>query len=220
MEFVAVPPGEFTMGCSPGDSECDDDEKPSRRVRITEGFEMGKYEVTQTEWEAVTGSNPSYFKGADRPVEMVRWNDIQEFLAKLNARNDGRQYRLPTEAEWEYAARAGTTGKYAGELDDMAWYYANSGGETHPVGQKQPNAWGLYDMHGNVWEWCRDWYDKDYYGRSLAVDPQGPSSGSSRVMRGGSWNYNARFHRVSRRDRFRTRRLSGSHGLRCARERK
>src|SRR5437667_5221339 len=114
---------------------------------------MGKYEVTQAQWESVMERNPSRFRGADRPVEQVSWNDVQQFLQKLNARGDGYRYRLPAEAEWEYAARAGTSGPYAGNLDAMAWYEQNSGKQTHPVGQKQPNAWGLYDMHGNVWEW-------------------------------------------------------------------
>src|SRR6185295_12837821 len=127
------------------------------KVRITRQFEIGKYEVTQEQWQAVMGDNPSNFKGANLPVEKVSWNDAQDFLLKLNAR-DGYTYRLPTEAEWEYACRAGSMGDFAGELDDVAWYDKNSGSKTHPVGQKRPNVWGLYDMHGNVSEWCSDWY--------------------------------------------------------------
>ncbi len=155
IEFVQIQPGEFAMGCSPGDDGCAAGESPAHRVRITRGFQMGRQEVTQTQWESVMGSNPSYFREAARPVESVSWDDVQEFLRRLNARNDGFRYRLPTEAEWEYAARAGTTDKYAGarSLADVAWDYSTSGGETHPAGQKQPNAWGLYDMLGNVYEW-------------------------------------------------------------------
>jgi len=220
IEFVQIQPGEFSMGCSPGDSECFDSEKPPHRVRITQGFQMGRYEVTQEQWQAVLGSNPSRFQGATLPVEQVSWDDVQGFLQRLNARNDGYRYRLPTEAEWEYAARAGTTDKYAGAsaLGDAAWYDSNSGGTTHPVGQKRPNAWGLYDMLGNVWEWCQDWYG-DY--SSGAVDnPTGPSSGSQRIVRGGSWYGLAWLVRVSYRfgvvpgDRD----LSFGFGFRCVRE--
>jgi formylglycine-generating enzyme required for sulfatase activity len=183
--FVRIEPGEFMMGSESGDADAD--EKPVHRVRISRPFEMGKYEVTQAQWEAVTGSNPSYFKGADLPVERVSWDDAQQFIQKLNAQNDGHIYRLPTEAEWEYACRAGSTGDYAGNLDAMGWYDKNSGHKTNPVGQKQPNAWGLYDMHGNVWEWCQDWYGENYYAQSPGADPQGPASGSGRVTRGGGW---------------------------------
>ena len=150
-EFVRIPAGEFEMGCSSGDSDCLSLEKPQHHVRISKGFEMGKYLVTQAMWKSVMGTNPSRFKGADRPVERVSWNDVQEFLQRLNTQNDGYHYRLPTEAEWEYAARAGSTSSRYGELNAVAWYSGNSGKETHPVGQKQPNAWGLYDMLGNVW---------------------------------------------------------------------
>ena len=211
MEFIRIQPGEFMMGCSRGDDECDDDEKEAHRVRITKVFEMGKYEVMQAQWQSVMETNPSRFTGADRPVELVSWNDAQQFLQKLNAKQDGYRYRLPTEAEWEYAARAGTKALYAGSLDEMAWYGNNSGraaldadalwqtdesnygrrlsdngNQTHPVGQKQANAWGLYDMHGNVLEWVQDWYGEKYYGGSLQSDPAGPSSGQKRVLRGGS----------------------------------
>jgi formylglycine-generating enzyme required for sulfatase activity len=183
IEFVQIPAGEFDMGSESGAP----DERPVHPVRISKAFEVGKYPVTQGQWEAVMGSNPSSFKGADRPVELVSWNQVREFLKKLNEERDGYRYRLPTEAEWEYAARAGTTGDYAPELDAVAWYAANWGGETHPVGQKRPNGWGLYDMLGNVWEWCQDWHGADYYKTSPAVDPRGPESGKFRVVRGGSW---------------------------------
>ncbi|MCX6633601.1 MAG: SUMF1/EgtB/PvdO family nonheme iron enzyme, partial [Acidobacteria bacterium] len=220
VQFVQLQPGEFTMGCSPGDSECFDSEKPPHRVRITQGFQMGRYEVTQEQWQAVLGSNPSRFQGATLPVEQVSWDDVQGFLQWLNARNDGYRYRLPTEAEWEYAARAGTTDKYAGAsaLGDAAWYDSNSGGTTHPVGQKRPNAWGLYDMLGNVWEWCQDWYG-DY--SSGAVDnPTGPSSGSQRIVRGGSWYGLAWLVRVSYPFGVvpGDRNLSFGFGFRCVRE--
>ena len=197
MEFVYVPGGCFQMGSNNGDS----DEKPAHKVCL-EGFWMGKYEVTQAQWETVMGKNPSYFKGADRPVEQVSWNDAQAFLKKLNGNpsqsplNQGGQrgvFRLPSEAEWEYAARAGTQTAYSfgddsNQLGDYAWFYDNSGNKTHPVGQKKPNAFGLYDMHGNVWEWCQDWYNESYYANSPQENPQGPSSGQYRLLRGGSWN--------------------------------
>ncbi len=199
--FVQIPAGEFPMGSENGG---DDDEKPVHRVRISRAFEIGKYEVTQAQWQAVMGGNPSHFKncGGNCPVENVSWNDAQQFIRKLNALNDGYTYRLPTEAEWEYACRAGSTGDYAGNLDAMAWYDKNSGNTTHPVGQKQPNAWRLYDMHGNVWEWCEDWYGGNYYAQSPSVDPRGPSARSVRLIRGGCWNSFARFCRSAYRDGY------------------
>jgi formylglycine-generating enzyme required for sulfatase activity/serine/threonine protein kinase len=161
MELILVPAGSFMMGSTNGSG----DEKPVHEVRISQPFYMGKYEVTQAQWQAVMGNNPSYFKNCDScPVEQVSWDDAQQFLARLNERNDGFHYRLPSEAEWEYACRSGTTGDYAGDLNSMAWYRENSGTKTHPVGTKQPNAWGLYDMHGNVGEWCQDWYHANYNG--------------------------------------------------------
>lgn len=196
MEFVRIQAGWFMMGSENGD----DDEKPVHRVTISSGFEMGKYEVTQLQWRAIMGSNPGNFKGCDQcPVERISWNDVQEFIRKLNAKNNGYNYRLLTEAEWEYAARAGTTGDYAGDLDSMAWYDKNSSNKTHPVGMKQPNAWGLYDMHGNVWEWVQDWYDANYYKSSPGVDPKGASSGSDRVVRGGGWSLTAVYCRAANR---------------------
>ena len=177
MDFVKIEPGEFMMGCSTGDMDCNDDERPQHRVQITKPFEMGKYEVTQAQWQAVMGSNPSAMKGSDRPVETVAKTEAQEFLDKLNARNDGYHYRLPTEAEWEYAARAGTSGAYTGPLGEIGWYADNSEDETHPVGTKKPNAWGLYDMEGNVREWVSDLYARNYYSNSPATDATGPAAG-------------------------------------------
>jgi len=218
IEFVQVQPGEFTMGCSPGDYECQSDELPAHRVRITRGFQIGRYEVTQEQWQAVMDSNPSRFQGATLPVECVSWNDVRGFLQRLNGRNDGFRYRLPTEAEWEYAARAGTEYKYAGAsaLGDVAWYSGNSGSRTHPVGQKRPNAWGLYDMLGNVSEWCQDWYGG--YSSAAANNPTGPSSGFDRVLRGGSWDSMAMYARVSVRSRNIPGLWYSFLGLRCVRE--
>lgn len=181
LEMIAVPGGSFQMGSNNGS----DNEKPAHQVTVS-SFAMGKYEVTQSQWQAVMGNNPSSFKGDDLPVENVSWEEAQAFCRKLS-QHTGQTYRLPTEAEWEYACRAGSTGDYAGNFDAMAWYNKNSGSKTHVVGQKQPNAWGLYDMHGNVWEWCQDWYGSNYYSQSPSTDPQGPSSGSLRVIRGGGW---------------------------------
>ena len=195
-EFIQIPAGEFMMGSNSGGS----DEKPRHRVRITKRFEMGKYEVTQAQWKAAMGANPSNFKGDDRPVETVSWNDAQEFLKRLNATDDGYRYRLPTEAEWEYAARAGSTADTVADLDAVAWYSGNSGSETHPVGRKRANAWGLYDMLGNVWEWCADWYGANYYSSSPVDDPQGPASGAFHVVRGGSWDFGPEVVRPSGRD--------------------
>jgi formylglycine-generating enzyme required for sulfatase activity len=185
IEFVLIQPGEFLMGSNSGF----DDEKPPHQVRISKPFYLGQYEVTQGQWQAVMGRNPSSLAGeATLPVENVSWEDVQEFVRRLNAKEGGPKYRLPTEAEWEYAARAGTSTAYSfgdseRQLGEYAWYYDNSGIKTHPVGQKKPNAWGLYDMHGNVEEWVQDWYGP--YKAGAAVDPAGPSSGSSRVSRGG-----------------------------------
>ncbi len=202
IEMVFVEGGTFQMGAtSEQGSDADSDEKPVHSVTVTD-FYIGKYEVTQAQWKAVMGNNPSRFQGDNLPVENVSWNDIQEFIKKLN-RLTGKKYRLPTEAEWEYAARGGKKSKgykYAGSnsIGEVAWYDSNSGYETHPVGQKQPNELGLYDMSGNVWEWCQDWYGN--YNSSSQTNPSGPASGSYRVLHGGSWSYYARNCRVSNRD--------------------
>ena len=198
--MVYVEGGTFTMGATSEQKKPDDDEKPTHRVSLS-SFYIGKYEVTQALWKAVMGSNPSNRKGDNLPVENVSWNDCQTFLRKLNAMT-GKTFRLPTEAEWEFSARGGNRSRgyqYSGSnvLSDVAWYDNNSGGETHPVGTKAPNELGIYDMSGNVWEWCQDWYG-DYHGYSQ-TNPTGPSSGSDRVNRGGGWDYDARICRVAYR---------------------
>jgi len=203
--FVYVPAGSFTMGDEFGDGYSD--ELPTHTVTLTQGFYLGKYEVTQAQWQAVMGSNPSYFSscGGDCPVETVSWDDIQTFLTTLNTQT-GQTYRLPTEAEWEYAAKGGPHGgdgtKYAGSdtVGDVAWYGDNSGSTTHPVGTKAPNGLGLYDMSGNVWEWVQDWYGS--YSADAVTDPTGPATGSYRVIRGGSWDSYALRARVSSRNYY------------------
>jgi formylglycine-generating enzyme required for sulfatase activity len=199
MEFASVNAGEFPMGCSVGAKpvECSADERPRHTVQITKAFEIGKTEVTQKQWRAVMGSDPSRFKGDTLPVEQVSFRDIQAFIAKLNERNDGYLYRLPTEAEWEYAARAGTADQFAGAnvanslgrrspSDDWAWYNVE---KTQPVANKKSNTWGLHDMRGNVAEWVEDWYDARYYAKSAASDPKGPDAGDGgRGVRGGTFH--------------------------------
>ena len=203
-KMVYVQGGAFTMGCtSEQGNDCFDEERPAHRVTLDD-FHIGETEVTQALWQAVMGSNPSDFKGDNRPVDNVSWNDCQAFIQKLNQLT-GRTFRLPTEAEWEYAARGGkhhSGYKYSGsnEVGYVAWYYENSGyqtHQTHPVKSKQPNMLGLYDMSGNVWEWCLDWLGN--YSSASQTNPQGPASGSSRVLRGGSWIDFAGGCRVSRR---------------------
>ncbi|MGA2256209.1 MAG: formylglycine-generating enzyme family protein [Thermoguttaceae bacterium] len=194
LEIVLVPAGEFMMGSSDSDEDASSREMPQHKVRIKKPFHLGRYLVTQEQWEAVIGSNPSHFKGSKNPVDLVSWEDCQKFLEELNAKigTQSGEFTLPTEAAWEYACRAGSTTQYCFDDDDpklseYAWYNANSGNTTHPVGEKKPNAWGLYDMHGNVWEWCQDWYASEYYSKSLVDDPTGPATGSDRVIRGGCW---------------------------------
>lgn len=201
MKLGWIPQGEFMMGTP------EHDEKPIHQVKISKGFYMGVHEVTQEQYQKVMGTNPSKYKGYDitmigsnpqevkmytnLPVEAVNWNEAVEFCNKLS-QQESRTYRLPTEAEWEYACRAGTTTRYSfgdndSQLGDYAWWGTNSAKHIHPVGGKKPNPWGIYDMYGNVWEWCHDWYGKDYYASSPAIDPLGPVSGQFRVFRGGAW---------------------------------
>ncbi len=191
VEMLLVPPGTFNMGCSPSQQgPCVPDENPVHQVTLTQAFYLGRYEVTQAQWTAIVGTNPSYFTGfadsASRPVERVSWNMLQAFESATGL-------RLPTEAEWEFACRAGTTTAFNNgsnvdsTLGAIAWYILNSGNQTHAVGQKQANALGFSDMEGNVWEWCEDWYSSTYYSVSPSTDPPGPASGNLKVFRGGSW---------------------------------
>ena len=182
IEMLLIPPGIFMMGCSPGDAECSDDESPAHQVTLTNAFYMGKTEVTQAQWQAQMGYNPSYFQGQSdspsRPVEQVSWNMSRDFITATGL-------RYPTEAEWEYACRAGTTAQRYGVLDDIAWYNGNPNGATHAVATKLPNAFGLYDTIGNVWEWCQDWNGP--YSSVSVTNPTGPTTGTQRLFRGGSW---------------------------------
>ena len=182
IEMLLIPPGIFMMGCSPGDAECADDESPAHQVTLTNAFYMGKTEVTQAQWQAEMGYNPSYFQGQSdspsRPVEQVSWNMSRDFITATGL-------RYPTEAEWEYACRAGTTAQRYGVLDDIAWYNGNPNGATHAVATKLPNAFGLYDTIGNVWEWCQDWNGP--YSSVSVTNPTGPTTGTQRLFRGGSW---------------------------------
>lgn len=209
MEFLLIPAGSFPMGSSDDDREANRDEKPQHRVTISKPFHIGRYEVTQAQWEAVMGANPftqprsngfyhlpgmaERLRKPNNPAT-VSWNDAQAFIRLLNEKEGHARYRLPTEAEWEYAARADTITPYsfgtdARELSGYAWFGEDfASGSTHAVGQKKPNRWGLYDMHGNVWEWTQDWYGADYYATSPATDPTGPTTGSGHVVRGGSWH--------------------------------
>jgi formylglycine-generating enzyme required for sulfatase activity len=230
MEFVSVPAGQFQMGCSemppqeklPFPTSCDRGERPRHAVQITKAFEIQKTELTQKQWKAVMGSaSPSVHNGEDLPVENVTFEQVQDFITKLNAKNDGYLYRLPSEAEWEYSARAGTNDPYAGPVHDSAWYndgqaaargtgsFSNDAdpsgfavAETHPVASKKPNAWGIYDMRGNVMEWVQDYYDPTYYPKSPAADPTGPPTGDNRVVRGGSYHVYPWLTSVSVRNNF------------------
>ena len=199
MRFVPIQAGTFTMGEEHYSQK-------AHQVTLTQAFELGVYEVTQEQYEKVMGTNPSNFKSPQNPVEKVSWDDAVEFCRKLSElpaeKKAGYVYRLPTEAEWEYACRAGTKTTYSfgdsdSELGDYAWYNENSGNTTHPVGQKKPNRWGLYDMHGNVWEWCQDWYGD--YPSGAVTDPTGAASGSRRVLRGGSSTFQTSLIRSANR---------------------
>jgi formylglycine-generating enzyme required for sulfatase activity len=178
LKYVWIAPGTFTMGCSPGDFWCLNNEKPAHSVTVTRAFWVGQTEVTQAAYERVIGSNPSHFKGPTLPVESINWDQAHAYCAAVGM-------RLPTEAEWEYAARGGNSSARDGRPDAVAWYSGNSGKKTHEVGQKQPNGYGLYDMLGNVWEWVADWYDAKYYGSNPASNPLGPSNGHLHLLRGG-----------------------------------
>ncbi len=196
-EMVFVKGGTFMMGSNNGEN----DERPAHQVTLSD-FSIGKFEVTQAQWRKVMGSNPSKFAGCDQcPVEQVSWDEVQQFISVLNSRT-GKKYRLPTEAEWEYAARGGSqsrgyTCSGSEDIGTVAWYSENSSSKTHAVGQKQANELGIFDMTGNTWEWCSDWYDA--YSAAAAVNPLGASSGQDRVRRGGSWYFFLQFCRVAYR---------------------
>ena len=199
--MVVIPAGRFQMGSTTGYL----DERPVRTVTVP-SFSIGKFEVTQREWQAIMGSNPSYFKGDTLPVEQVSWNDAQTFVARLSART-GKRYRLPSEAEWEYAARAGSTGDYSfgndpSQLGQHAWFRENSGRQTRPVGQKLANAFGLHDVHGNVWEWVQDCWNASYAGAPLDGSAWERGDCSRRLLRGGSWNFIPEFARAASRFRL------------------
>lgn len=178
-----------------------DVEWPVHQVTVSNDFWMGQFDITQEQWQAVMGNNPSHAQvaGPTGPVEQVSWKDVQVFLAKVNTMQTRWTVRLPTEAEWEYAARAGSTGETYGPLDDIAWYKANGDGATHPVGQKKPNAFGLYDMLGNVWQWCQDWFGP--YPSDAVTDPQGAPAGDKHPTRGGCYYCDAIHERAARRNR-------------------
>lgn len=201
MKMVFVKGGCFQMGDTFGGGE--PNEKPVHEVCVDD-FYMAETEVTQKQWKDIMGNNPSYFKNCDKcPVDTVSWNDAQKYITGLNSKT-GKTYRLPTEAEWEYAARSGgKKEKYAGgnDVKSVAWYESNSGKRTHPVKQKKPNGFGLYDMSGNIREWVQDWYDVDYYKSSPKNNPQNANSGTFRVLRGGSWDHVARLNLAARRGR-------------------
>ncbi len=216
IEFVLIPKGTFEMGSNDGDS----DETPVHQVTINQPFYLAKHEVTQAQWQRVMQSNPSEFKGENLPVTNVSWNDAQKFIEELNARERINTYRLPTEAEWEYAARARTKTAYSfgndpGLLKKYGWYDDNSDGKIHAVGQLKENPWGLHDMHGNVWEWVEDWYGK--YPSGSQSDPEGPKNGNFRVVRGGSFIVSPRDLRSARRDELGPVVRFSSLGFRCVR---
>jgi formylglycine-generating enzyme required for sulfatase activity len=232
MTFMIIPVGMFFMGCVIDPRELSQryhvevalfrDERPQHQVIISQPFFLQTSPVTQGQWLKVMGNNPSYFKncGDDCPVEKVSWGDVQEFIKRLNQLEQTQKYKLPTEAEWEYACRAGSVGEFCfgdkvEELRNYAWSLLNSEGKTHPAGQLKPNAWGLYDMHGNVWEWCQDWFS--IYEANQIADPKGPDAGEERVLRGGSWYFLPGFARSSFRGHYYPDNRTSDIGFRVAR---
>ena len=206
MKLVLIHAGSFTMGSPTTEVGMVNRESP-HEVTVSNSYYLGVFEVTQGEYEKVMGNNPSKFRGAKNPVETVSWEDAVSFCKKLSEMPEekaaGREYRLPTEAEWEYACRATSTisycfGDMAESLGEYAWFGEGLRGTTHPVGEKKPNRWGLHDMHGNVWEWCQDWYAP--YSSDAAIDPRGPRGGSARLLRGGCWFLDATKCRSAHRD--------------------
>ena len=195
--LVPIPAGEFQMGSPNSESDRGNDET-EHLLQITKPFYLSVYEVTQEQYERVMGNNPSHFQGANKPVDSVSWDNAVEFCRRLSDQ-EVVEYRLPTEAEWEYACRAGTITVYSfgddlSQLPQYAWYDDNSKNTTHPIGQKLPNPWGLYDIHGNVWEWCQDWYER-YGSEKVVIDPTGPAQGEYRVLRGGAFHYRPSYSR-------------------------
>jgi formylglycine-generating enzyme required for sulfatase activity len=220
IELIFIPPGEFTMGTPDNESGRQKDEGPVHKVTIKSPFYIGKFEVTQAQYESIMGTNPSKFKGDDLPVDSITWGEAIEFCRKMSELT-GHKYRLPTEAEWEYACRASTktTFFWGNDFDESyGWYRKNSGGTSHPVGEKSPNAWGLYDMCGNIEEWCVDWYKKSYKNKEHEIDPQGPSSGTLRVRRGGCWQHSIPCLRSGNRFYFDPDERSNQIGFRIVRE--
>ena len=222
MEFILIPSGSFRMGGDKRLEQAEDHETPRHIVKISNAFFMGKYEVTQMQWSEMMNHNPSEFIDNTRPVERVSWNDVQVFIQKLNTKEKIDKYHLPTEAEWEYAARADSESSYTFGSDpkilsQYAWYRNNSGGETHPVGQLSPNAWGLFDMHGNVHEWCQDWFDRKYYSQSPTNAPLGPSTGLAKTLRGGDWGSEGWYCRCASRSLSSPDRRSNRLGFRLIR---
>ena len=230
--FLLISNGIFTMGSPLSEPGRENDEGPQHQVKLTQHFYMQVTEVTQEQWEKVMGSNPSEFSGcANCPVEQVSWNDVQDYISKLNTMGEGT-YRLPTEAEWEYAARAGTSTAFPNgdithyddmsqcnsdaNLNAMGWYCYNAKSKTHPVAYKRSNPWGLFDMHGNVYEWCEDW--KGDYPSGLSTDPKGAASGIKRVLRGGSWDRFAKYSRSANRSSWEPGDKSGNFGFRLIRQ--
>jgi formylglycine-generating enzyme required for sulfatase activity len=213
LKIVKIPAGSFRMGSDqviraddawepcPTCPARNEVERPVHQVTISKAFWMGQFDVTQKQWQDVMGKNPSHnlAAGPEAPVEQVSWKDVQSFLAKANALQSAWTVRLPTEAEWEYAARAGSNSEIYGPLQEIAWYKANGHGTTHPVGQKRPNAFGLYDMLGNVWQWCQDWFGP--YHADAAIDPGGATTGDKHPTRGGCYYCDAVHERAARRNR-------------------
>ena len=221
LQYIRIPPGTFQMGCSRGDSDCYGDEKPSHGVTISKGFWMGQTEVTVGAYKRFAASTGRKMSAAPdfnkrrandtMPIVNVSWSDAYDYCKWAGG-------RLPTEAEWEYAARGGSAEPRDGNLDEVAWYSNNSGGQTHEVAQKRANGFGLYDTLGNVWEWVNDWFDENYYQHSPSEDPSGPTSGQERVLRGGSWDFGPRYVRVSDRGRYVPVGRDNNGGVRCARQ--
>jgi formylglycine-generating enzyme required for sulfatase activity len=223
MQFVLIPAGEFNMGSPLEEKDRSDSESPVHKVKINTSFYLGKAAVTQRQWKKVMGNNPAYCKGEDHPVEMVSWKDIQEFITKLNEKEETDKYRLPSEAEWEYACRAGTQtrcffGEDESKLDEYVWHAENAGNKTHVIGCKKPNPWGLYDINGNVWEWVQDEWHENYNGAPSDGSAWEDGSSPDHVSRGCSWLCNTGFCRSSGRFKRKTENRLANLGFRLVRK--